>query len=217
MSKLNQTQKISIYLAVSLGLAIVYPVITKNSFGFIRSTAWLSILFLFLTLVPINIVKTIQNPKLKKFVSVLASNRRVFGIVSGSIALIHSSFTIWQKYDFKLINLLTRETLPGSLANLIMLLMLSTSLFSVQRKFRNWKMLHSIVWLLVPLVFVHALLSEIYFVDVFSWIMFALIGFLLLLGVFKKFLKSESRDYLRDLVLFLIGTLVSISVFLFVK
>lgn len=122
---------------------------------------------MFLTLVPINIVKTIQNPKLKKFVSVLASNRRVFGIVSGSIALIHSSFTIWQKYDFKLINLLTRETLPGSLANLIMLLMLSTSLFSVQRKFRNWKMLHSIVWLLVPLVFVHALLSEIYFVDVF--------------------------------------------------
>lgn len=217
MSKISSNIKILLLTLIPISLSLTYAIITQDSTNFIKMSAWFSIILLFLTLVPINILRIISNIELKKFVARFAADKRVFGIAFGFVALTHTIVSIWQKFNFNLSYLFYSDTITGLLAILIIVGMLISSNLWVQKKVHFWKMMHSLIWFVLPLVTTHALLSEIFKLDGSSILFLTILFTLLVFGSIKIPFKSEQKDFVRDLILIIAGLIVSLGVVVFMR
>lgn len=217
MSKLSSNIKIFLLTSVPIVISFIYSFFTENIIDFIKMSAWFAVILLFFTLVPINILRVIQNIELRKFVAKFAADKRVFGIAFGIIALVHTLVALWQKFDFNLNYLFYQDTITGLLAILIIVGMLISSNLWVQKKVHFWKMMHALIWFVLPLVTTHALMSEIFKLDGSSIFFLVILFSMLLFGSLKIIFKAEQKDFARDSILLISGLVVSLGVVLLVK
>lgn len=199
-----------VYLSiVSIILAFILYLITKDTTDFLTVTAFLSMIFLALTLIPGNIGKLlpIANEPIKKYIFKLIAKRRDFGIAFGVVILAHAIFAEYKYYNFDILKALTPDIIPGGIALLLIVLMLLTSNFSIQKKLKSWKVIHSIIWFTIPLVLVHGVFSSFSYKGDLGIV--NIITTLLLFFAFLKFAVGGINSFkLRDILLIIFGTFV---------
>jgi len=177
------------------------------SLDIVSYAAWTALVLLVLTLAPNNLFKLFPTfaPEL---MNRLTRYRRDFGISTGLIILLHVDFalliyggvnllaptshTISNYFSFSW----SREILPAWLSLFVIILMLLTSNLYAQQKLKTgWKLLHSFIWFITPLLLTHSLLaSSLYRADPSSQALLAF-GFLILLALVGGLIYGRRHQY----------------------
>ncbi len=165
--------KRNLFWMASFLLALLILVIWENwlIWSGVRLMAWLAVIFLAFTVIPMNALKI--NPQIhgKGLWIWLAGKRRDWGILAGLFAVLHAVLA-WYKYanlDFGFAFL--QPIFPGLLGLLILVLMLITSsLWSMRILQKNWKRLHLMIYFFLPAMLLHGVQAEDFFDNSFSWI-----------------------------------------------
>jgi len=127
------------------------------------ASAYLGALFLVGALVPANLLR-FQRFAGERRVRDLARLRKPFGVSAGVWFVVHSVVSVREFFDLSLplLSQFTRTGIVlGLLATLVFAAMLATSTDRARRALgENWKRLHRMVWLAVPLSFAHVLLAS---------------------------------------------------------
>ncbi|MBD2387180.1 ferric reductase-like transmembrane domain-containing protein [Cylindrospermum sp. FACHB-282] len=151
----SQTVVLAINWIVGILIIGLTYLVNFNGAG---SSSLVGSVFLLVTLLPNNLLRFERLSKSRKL-RALARIRRELGIASGVWFVIHAALSI-QKYFSSEISFFTqltyREILPGFLSLIVFVLLLVTSNRWSQRLLgQNWQKLHSLVWLVLPLVLTH--------------------------------------------------------------
>ncbi|MEI6887508.1 MAG: hypothetical protein WCK31_04715 [bacterium] len=135
------------------------------------------------------------------------AKRRDFGIMFGFTILAHAIFAEYKFFNFNLIKAFTPEIIPGVISIILIVLMLITSNFSIQRIVKKWKLLHSVIWFLIPVIIVHGIFSAYMYKGELGIV--NLISVLLLLFAFAKYVIGGDHSFkLGDILLIIFGTFV---------
>ncbi len=162
----------------------------------VRLAAWSALILLNLCLLPGNIFRLAPHflPGTMKY---LSRYRRDFGISAGIVLLLHATYA-YIVYAGLLVSgpdlaaigrislqfALRREILLGEVSLIIIiLLLLTSSLWSQQWLKTTWKLIHSWIWILPPLALVHALLASSTFRGIPSQVAVVGLGILIIMGL----------------------------------
>ena len=179
-------------LAISLLLSLVGISVTKSSIY-----AGLA-----------SLVLTILSTYIKK----LLPYRRDLGIVAGFMTIVHVASAVNSYFNFTPVWLTTLGGQLGAVAYLVMLLMLITSSFTIQRRFKKWRTLHALIWFALPFIFFHAKEYASVFegdVPVVSFVMIVVCALGLLVRPFVSKSAGARGEAMRDMVLFILGIVFS--------
>jgi len=118
----------------------------------------LGLLFLALTLLPINIMKLRFGFLAGALPALgwLVRHRRDFGILCGLLFVIHGTSAYIEYSSVSPSFLFTKPILPGVIAAFVIILMLLTSNLWVQQRLSRWRNLHELIWFILPLGMAHA-------------------------------------------------------------
>jgi DMSO/TMAO reductase YedYZ heme-binding membrane subunit len=187
-------QKIPLW--VKLLIASSVCVFLGNIVGIspIKTSIYLALTFLTLTLVPIHFKKLVRY-------------RRDFGITAGMLIALHGILAFWTYLPSSLNNLLKLPIVGGVVGMLIIVSMLITSNYVVQRKLKNaWKSIHAFIWFILPLGLMHANLAAQAYLGETPILAIAILGGLGFFGIAKLVLsKANIREGLRDAALAIAG------------
>jgi DMSO/TMAO reductase YedYZ heme-binding membrane subunit len=86
--------------------------------------------------------------------------QREQGLIIFNLMMVHVVFGLRKTLPSFDINNLDKSNLSGFLPLIIMTFLLLTSYRFFQKKIKNWKKLHSVIWLMIPLIIVHAYISK---------------------------------------------------------
>jgi DMSO/TMAO reductase YedYZ heme-binding membrane subunit len=174
-------------------------------------TSLIGTLFLLLTLLPNNLIRINRfsgNQRLRN----LAQYRKEFGISAGIWFVIHSILSV-QKYFAPnialIIQLTSREIISGFISLVVFVLLLITSNKWSQTILKeNWKKLHSLVWLVLPLIMVHSALAPLYYEQKLLLPPLIIYGGLIGFAVVEYFLlnSQNQKNYGQHMILVAIGT-----------
>lgn len=179
-------------------------------------TAMLGTVFLLLTLLPENLRK-LPIPgfqKTKALLGKLTLLRRDFGIVAGLLFVEHVLLVLRYFGYFTTVPLLTKTNFPGSIALIVMIILILTSnLWSMKLLKQYWKAVQSLVWFALPLIFAHGILAkwaaeqELSAISIIGYGGLAL--FVVLEIVAGVVTGQRSKTALRHAVLMFVGSLVA--------
>jgi DMSO/TMAO reductase YedYZ heme-binding membrane subunit len=174
-----------------------------------KIAVYLGLAFLTLTLLPplLKSIKLLKN--YKKPISKLIKLKRDLGITSGVLFIFHTIF-VWKKFaDFQLSFLFEIEIITGTLALLIFIILLATSnQYSIKKLKTNWRKIQSLVWLSVPLLLIHPLLtSTVYHEEIPKLTVF--FGILIIIPPIFYFIKEKNKE--RSYLL-IVGIILSILI-----
>lgn len=198
-----QMPKIPLWLKLTIlsGLCVL----VGNIVGIttIKTSIYLGLTFLILTLVPIHFKELVRY-------------RRDFGITSGILISLHGFFAFSTLLNFSIEKLVQWTIIDGLLASILFVILLVTSNYSVQRKLGNkWRMIHAFVWFALPLSLLHALMAGRYYMGELPVLAFVILGILALFGIGKIFLpRSNLKENLRDASLVMLGIVFAIGIVL---
>jgi len=194
-----------ISLWIKLVVIAIFIVVVLNLVGFpgAKTSVYLGLLFLILTLVPIHF---------KKFVKY----RRDFGITSGVLMLLHGSLAFNTVMGGAIMKLFHDTIVNGYIAALIIMLLLVTSSYFVQRKLGNkWRTLHALIWFSLPLSLLHAVMAAQYYTGDLPVLALLILGGLGIFGIAKIFLpRTNTKENIRDASLVILGILFGIGIVL---
>lgn len=224
-----------VWICGSLALAALIFLLNKTGIYAkpIAATAYAGIVFLVLTLIPNNLLK-LQFPALKgaiMFLANLVKYRRDFGIIAGFMFLAHAllvlviagaiSLTDLGNINWTMISMIvfSKPIILGFISLVILILMLITSNNPVHRALgKNWKLLHSLVWLTVPFALAHSTLAK-GSVDIPALIGFGAIMLFVLIE-FMVYLKRPPimpGSYKRHVFFTVLGIVIVIAVWMWMK
>lgn len=168
----------------------------------VKSTVYIGIAFLILTLVPIHFKKWAQY-------------RRDFGIVAGILLIVHGLLAFKTYFNFSIPSLFGSRMFSGTLAALVLFIMLVTSNFGIQRKLKGWwRVIHAVVWFAVPLSLVHAIMAGSAFTGETPILAVLTLGGILIFTFIKPILPgSNQKESFRDMGLAIAGVLVAFSIY----
>jgi len=160
----------------------------------VKISIYLGLIFLILTLVPIHFKKLVRY-------------RRDFGITAGMLIALHGIFAFWTYLPSSLNNLLQLPIVGGVVGMLVIVSMLITSNYVVQRKLKNaWKSIHAFIWFILPVALMHANLAAQAYLGETPILAIAILGGLGFFGIAKLVLsKANMREGLRDAALAIAG------------
>jgi len=160
----------------------------------VKTSIYLGLIFLILTLVPIHFKKLVRY-------------RRDFGITAGMLIVLHGVFAFWTYLPSSLNNLLQLPIVGGFVGMLVIVSMLVTSNYVIQRKLKNaWKSIHAFIWFILPVVLMHANLASQAYLGETPILAIAILGGLGFFGIAKLALsKANMREGLRDAALAIAG------------
>lgn len=194
-----------IYALSGVAALVVFFLNYVGKYEASKLSSYVGILFLAPTLIPNNIIRfkfgpvsKLVNPVCKVFLTY----RKHTGISAGVWFIAHALLG-WPKYlNFSVVALYSREIILGSLSLIIFGLLLATSnAWSIHLLKKKWKYLQSLIWFVIPIAFLHSILSSIKYTH--EWSKPALLGFIPLLifvGVeFLILLTQKHRDKWRHL------------------
>jgi sulfoxide reductase heme-binding subunit YedZ len=191
-------------------IALILSLNYFNNLNGATITSLIGTLFLLFTLLPNNLIRINRfsgNRKLRN----LARYRKEFGISAGIWFVIHSILSV-QKYfapNIALVNQLTsQEIISGFIALVVFVLLLITSnKWSHTILKENWKKLHSLVWLVLPLIMVHSALAPLYYQKEFLLPPLIIYGGLIVFIVIEYFLlrRQNQKNYWQHMSLVSIG------------
>lgn len=169
----------------------------------IKTSIYLGLVLLIFTLVPIHFKKLVRY-------------RRDFGIASGILITLHGIFAFNTLMNASVEKLFHQVIINGYLAAIIIVLLLITSNYSVQRKLRNkWRVIHAFVWFALPLSLLHSLMAGRYYTGDLPILALLSIGGLGIFGIGKIILpKSNLKENIRDALLVLLGVMFAIGIVL---
>ncbi len=172
LSRIELWNRNKVWICSSLVLAALLFFLNKAGIytNLVTSTVYTGIAFLVLTLIPNNLLK-LQLPILKGATPLLArltKYRRDFGIIAGLIILAHVAFVLlgagvvtladpininWAMIGMAIFS---KQVILGFISFVIIVLMLLTSSNVIHRALgKKWKLLQSLIWLVVPLALAH--------------------------------------------------------------
>ncbi|MBP6994011.1 hypothetical protein KBB12_02110 [Candidatus Woesebacteria bacterium] len=189
-----QMQKIPLWVKLTIvSLAFVF-IGNIVGIGPVKTSIYLGLTFLILTLIPIHFKQ-------------LARYRRDFGITAGMLIALHGIFAFWTYLPSSLDNLFKLPIVGGFIGMLIIVSMLITSNYVVQRKLKNaWKSIHAFIWFILPLGLMHANLAAQAYLGETPILAIAILGGLGFFGIAKLVLsKANMREGLRDAALAIAG------------
>lgn len=187
-------QKIPLWVKLTIvSLAFVF-IGNIVGIGPVKTSIYLGLTFLILTLIPIHFKQ-------------LARYRRDFGITAGMLIALHGIFAFWTYLPSSLDNLFKLPIVGGFIGMLIIVSMLITSNYVVQRKLKNaWKSIHAFIWFILPLGLMHANLAAQAYLGETPILAIAILGGLGFFGIAKLVLsKANMREGLRDAALAIAG------------
>ncbi len=177
-------------------------------------TSLIGTLFLLLTLLPKNLIRIKRLSRSQRLKN-LAQYRKEFGISAGIWFVIHSILSVKRYFDPKIsliFQLTSKESILGFISLIIFVLLLITSNNWSQRVLKkNWKLLHSLVWLVLPLIMVHAALASLYHEKEFSLPPVIIYGVLIGFVVMEYFLlrRQNQKNYWGHIIPVAIGILIA--------
>lgn len=169
----------------------------------VKVSAYLGLGFLVLTLVPVHFRKLVRY-------------RRDFGITAGVISVLHFFFALLIYFNLSLNQLFSKAMPYGTLALIVLVILLITSNYALQRKLGNkWRQIHAFVWFALPLVLVHAYVAALMFEGGVPVLAIVIMGCLVIFGFIKLFMpNTNNKDAIRDIVLIVVGFLVAIGIYI---
>ncbi|MEI6462883.1 MAG: hypothetical protein WCO33_04445 [bacterium] len=194
---------------LSIVLSFAAYLITKETSTFTTVSAFFSMIFLGLTLIPGNLGNVLPSSMntLKKTIFKAIAKRRDFGIMFGVTILAHAIFAELKFYNLNILKGLTPDIIPGGIVLFLVAIMLITSNYSVQRIVKRWKLIHSVIWFALPVVVIHGIFSAYNFKGELGVV--NIISILLLLFAFAKFfIGGDHSIKLGDILLIIFGTAV---------
>jgi uncharacterized protein with FMN-binding domain len=130
--------------------------------------------------------------------------QREQGLIIFNLMMVHVILGFRKMLPTFDINNLEGANLSGLLPTLIMTSLLLTSYKPFQKMFKKWKKLHSIIWVMIPLVVVHAYIST-------GHLSLAMLISVVMLGISLIASASYNKKVLNRRIVFLgIGTLLSL-------
>lgn len=187
-----------------VGISVIFVVVlTFAGISGAKTSVYIGLLFLILTLIPIHFKK-------------LVTYRRDFGITSGVLILLHGSLAFNTVMNAVIMKLFHETIVNGYIASLIIVLLLITSSYFVQRKLGNkWRTLHALIWFSLPLSLIHAVMAAQYYTGDLPILALLALGGLVLFGVGKIILpKSNMRENIRDASLLILGIMFAFGIVL---
>lgn len=186
-----------------LGLPILL-VLTFFDVTITRSSIYAGLSFLVLCLVPIYFKK-------------LAKYRRDFGIVSGLYILLHAFYGFRDYLNFSFSALWGEGGITGLIALAVVVALLITSNYIVQRKaVPQWRLVHAFIWFALPVALVHSVLMVTGFFGEVPIGAVITLGGLSVFGIAKMFFsRSPSNDKIRDTALVIAGFVVGALIYFF--
>lgn len=167
----------------------------------VKSTIYLGIVSLIFTLIPIHFKR-------------LARYRRDLGITAGILILTHgiSASVTYTSLDPG--RWLDKSIIGGFVGLTIIIVMLITSNYMIQRSLSGkWRTIHSLIWFALPMTQGHAYLAAESYLGELPTMGIMVITGLGLFGIVKIFLPvNNRREYLRDAILVVLGTIVSFAI-----
>lgn len=195
----------SIYALSGVAALVVFFLDYVGKYEASKLSSYVGILFLAPTIIPNNIIRfkfgpvsRLINPVCKVFLAY----RKHIGISAGVWFIVHALLG-WPKYlNFSVVVLYSREIVLGSVSLIIFGLLLATSnAWSTHLLKKKWKYLQALIWFVIPIAFLHSILSSIKYTH--EWSKPALLGFtpvLIFVGVeFLLLLTQNHRDKWRHL------------------
>lgn len=164
----------------------------------IKSSVYIGLLFLLATLIPIHFRK-------------LVPYRRDFGIVAGIYIVLHGMIAFNTVLNANIANALQKSILPGYIGSIILMILLVTSNYVIQRALGvRWRAIHAFVWFALPISLAHTIwASEAYTGDI-AVVGSALLGAMIIFGFLKPFFAPGARkEHLRDTILIVLGICVA--------
>jgi len=200
-----------IVVLLFLGVGVLAAIGNGSHLFFVKNTALSAIIFLLLAIIPANISRIISNQRLKIFNAKMVNQRRNFGIIFGWLIVSHVLFAIYSpnilRLDFSY--LLKPQFFLSVISFGFLIFMLITSLTSIQKKFMKWRSYHSVIWLILPLIWQHSLAATKFYDGQYGLVSY-LVLVLVIFSVLKYFGSGNSFDYKRDLSFTLFGILIVI-------
>lgn len=132
--------------------------ITAGKVWAVKFLGYLAITFLLLTLIPKRVGYWIKTPEsiVKKYMIKAIIMRRDFGITAGMLMIVHVAIAMQYYGNLKLTFYFKPAILPAFISELIIFSLLFTSgTFLTKKLGKAWKPLHRLIWVVVPLLFVH--------------------------------------------------------------
>lgn len=211
-----ERNKIWISLVATIYLvALVVGLVTDASWA-VKFLAYMSIIMLAFTLAPARLIRWFSKTP-SSYLTTLLAYRRSLGVTTGFSVLGHVFLAFLAYGDLDITFYFSQPILPGALAEFVFVLMLVTSGTYLTGKLgKYWKPLHRLVWLTIPLIYVHALVANpAYdpFVHTHEPAMYMLIGIGLLAVVDlvqALVTKRSAKVAVITLVILVAGTLVAI-------
>lgn len=180
-----------VLFAASCVLVLISGFVGVNG---VKTSIYLALGFLTFTLVPIHFKKLVKY-------------RRDFGITAGMLIALHGALASWTYLQLSPNNVLQLPIVGGFVGALIIVSMLITSNYIVQRRLKNaWKSVHAFIWFVLPLGLMHGNIAAQAYLGETPVIAIAILGGLGFFGIAKLVLsKANMREGLRDAALVIAG------------
>lgn len=156
-----ERNKIWISLVATIYLvALVVGVATDTSWA-VKFLAYTSVIMLAFTLAPARLIRWFSKSP-SSYLTTLLAYRRSLGVTTGFSVLGHVFLAFLVYGDLDITFYFSQPILPGAIAEAVFVLMLVTSGTYLTAKLgKYWKPLHRLVWLTVPLAFVHSEIANL--------------------------------------------------------
>ena len=189
-----QMPKVPLWAKLVISSLIFVVVANFAGVAGVKTSVYLGLFFLVLTLLPIHFKKLVRY-------------RRDFGITSGVLILLHGALAFSSYLDLSYSKLFGLPIIGGYIGSLVLVVMLVTSVYLVQRKLKNaWRAIHACVWFVLPLALMHANTAAQAYVGETPTLALVTLGGLSVFGIFKFAVsRTNLRESLRDAVLVLAG------------
>lgn len=184
---------------MSMGLVSIGTLLGTSA---IKSTVYIGIGFLVLTIVPIHFKKWAQY-------------RRDLGIASGILLVFHGLLAFQSYFNFSVVKLLGAKTFGGTVATLVLIVLLITSNFALQRKLKSgWRAIHAYIWFAIPLALVHAIMAVMTYFNEIPILAILTLGGLVVFVFAKPMLPSSNqKESMRDILLAVSGIVLGLTIY----
>lgn len=204
----------NVVLVLAISAYWLFATPAPPPYWMIAGMAWVGLVWLTLTLVPGNALRIAFLPGWKERWRALARRRRTFGLMAGLWFFGHynlgvkfvrategSPAKIQQRLDPMLDN--------GQIAAFIFLILFITSYGWAQRLLRSdWRRLHSLAWLVLPLILVHSLSIKWELEKAITTVSLAILTALFCFAAYEavQLFKRNHPDRWRHIAMIAVGT-----------
>ncbi len=129
----------------------------------LKVSVYLGIVFLLMTLLPVNILAFLPSSlpqSLRSILNKMIANRRSLGITAGLLFILHALLSILTYGSFTPQFMFSKNIVLGTISMYIFMIILMTSNQAAQKFLRRrWKSIQLLVWLTPPLILAHSFLA----------------------------------------------------------